>query len=541
MPQSGSKNQQESSDLSEFLSGPRLKQASTTYDFRIKAPLESAGAGGTVEWSVDFSRPLQELMYPSLIMERAKTSPEGNRGERGRGRLSFREKEEEDEKAAAAVDEDPMKLSLRWKMRVTGESRPASPDQQQQQQQRVSTASGRLVPGTFDHDLKVLGENHLRAEIREVYEEKVRAEKIAKLEAQARQRKIAKFGAGTVEAEEKAAAARARNAGRQGGLEGTSSGNNNNNTNSSSSGGGGRNINEPAEIYSKMRDDAHRKHLLSHWSTAAAVATVEEKHKTAEADLYNRQRTLLTEVLGPQDFTSEGLMYYRMGHEREERRREAIANEEPTAMRGAPSPTGEDGEGGSHFGSTATGSPLRVLRGLRDKKRSIGYVESDGSQVNLTNLQRAILTLNLNKDQARSTGSDLKFERSPRNLLQPPITYPIDHKGRLLGAGNHQHDDAISISRSLGLGPEMDHLHGSQSQSAASRVSASTRVAQDRLITAQLEAGVLPEAFIKRSSNLEFVDVDVSMYSIGDEQGLCLGRAIKDFDTLQKLNLNDIG
>jgi Ran GTPase-activating protein (RanGAP) involved in mRNA processing and transport len=85
----------------------------------------------------------------------------------------------------------------------------------------------------------------------------------------------------------------------------------------------------------------------------------------------------------------------------------------------------------------------------------------------------------------------------------------------------------------------MDYLHDSQSQSAASRVSTSTRAAQDRLITAQLEAGVLPEAFIKRSSNLEFVDVDVSMYSIGDEQGLCLGRAIKNFDTLQKLNLND--
>jgi len=70
-------------------------------------------------------------------------------------------------------------------------------------------------------------------------------------------------------------------------------------------------------------------------------------------------------------------------------------------------------------------------------------------------------------------------------------------------------------------------------------VSGSTRTAQDNLIMAQLEAGIVPQSFIRRSDNLEFLDIDISHFGIGDDQGLCLGTAIKGLKDLRKLNLED--
>ena len=70
-------------------------------------------------------------------------------------------------------------------------------------------------------------------------------------------------------------------------------------------------------------------------------------------------------------------------------------------------------------------------------------------------------------------------------------------------------------------------------------VSGSTRIAQDALILAQLEAGIVPQTFIRRSDNLEYLDIDISNFGIGDKQGECLGHAIKGLKDLRKLNLED--
>eukprot|EP00605_Chrysophyceae_sp_TOSAG23-4_P002782 GSChrysophyteH1.ASY1.ANO1.3066.1 assembled CDS len=70
-------------------------------------------------------------------------------------------------------------------------------------------------------------------------------------------------------------------------------------------------------------------------------------------------------------------------------------------------------------------------------------------------------------------------------------------------------------------------------------VTGNSRTAQDALIMAQLSSGVLPQAFISRSDNLDHITIDISSYSIGDEQGLCLATAIKGLNYLRSLLLSD--
>jgi hypothetical protein len=55
------------------------------------------------------------------------------------------------------------------------------------------------------------------------------------------------------------------------------------------------------------------------------------------------------------------------------------------------------------------------------------------------------------------------------------------------------------------------------------------RKAQDMLLLNQLEAGVLPETFIKSSEDPRYVMVNLSQYGIGDVRGLCLGKWYKYF------------
>ena len=64
-------------------------------------------------------------------------------------------------------------------------------------------------------------------------------------------------------------------------------------------------------------------------------------------------------------------------------------------------------------------------------------------------------------------------------------------------------------------------------------------MAQDSLLIAQLRSGVIPESFIKRSTTLEHIDIDIRSYGIGDEQGACLGSAILGMNSLRALILED--
>ena len=48
------------------------------------------------------------------------------------------------------------------------------------------------------------------------------------------------------------------------------------------------------------------------------------------------------------------------------------------------------------------------------------------------------------------------------------------------------------------------------------------RTAQDMLLIAQLESGLIPEPFLKKNLNPKYVAVDLSSYGIGDVPGLCL-------------------
>ncbi len=70
-------------------------------------------------------------------------------------------------------------------------------------------------------------------------------------------------------------------------------------------------------------------------------------------------------------------------------------------------------------------------------------------------------------------------------------------------------------------------------------ITGGTRIAQDALTLAQLNAGIVPQAFIRRSSNLESVDIDICHFGIGDAQGECLGVAIKGLKNLRGLNLEN--
>lgn len=59
---------------------------------------------------------------------------------------------------------------------------------------------------------------------------------------------------------------------------------------------------------------------------------------------------------------------------------------------------------------------------------------------------------------------------------------------------------------------------------AAFRAEINKREAQDRLLLHQLDAGLLPETFIKSQSDAEALTVNLSKYGIGDDRGLCLGK-----------------
>lgn len=50
------------------------------------------------------------------------------------------------------------------------------------------------------------------------------------------------------------------------------------------------------------------------------------------------------------------------------------------------------------------------------------------------------------------------------------------------------------------------------------------RLAQDRLLFNQLEAGILPETFIKPGGDPRSIMINLSRYGIGDARGLCLGK-----------------
>jgi hypothetical protein len=76
-------------------------------------------------------------------------------------------------------------------------------------------------------------------------------------------------------------------------------------------------------------------------------------------------------------------------------------------------------------------------------------------------------------------------------------------------------------------------------RSSSMTVAGNTRIAHDALVMQQLKAGVIPEHFIRRSDNTDFIEIDVSVYSMGDEQGKCLGEALLGLNILRRLNLMD--
>eukprot|EP01039_Chlorochromonas_danica_P011301 gene11301-12608_t len=65
------------------------------------------------------------------------------------------------------------------------------------------------------------------------------------------------------------------------------------------------------------------------------------------------------------------------------------------------------------------------------------------------------------------------------------------------------------------------------------------REAQDRLLLHQLEAGVLPESFIRTDADCGSIVINLSKYGIGDKKGLCLGKCLAGLDRLESLGLSD--
>jgi hypothetical protein len=65
------------------------------------------------------------------------------------------------------------------------------------------------------------------------------------------------------------------------------------------------------------------------------------------------------------------------------------------------------------------------------------------------------------------------------------------------------------------------------------------RLAQDRLLFSQLEAGILPETFIKPGSDPLSIMINLSKYGIGDVRGLCLSKCVTELHNLESLGLSD--
>jgi hypothetical protein len=61
------------------------------------------------------------------------------------------------------------------------------------------------------------------------------------------------------------------------------------------------------------------------------------------------------------------------------------------------------------------------------------------------------------------------------------------------------------------------------------------RLAQDRLLFSQLEAGILPETFIKPGSDPRSIMINLSKYGIGDIRGLCLSKWYVYYDAAVSL------
>lgn len=65
------------------------------------------------------------------------------------------------------------------------------------------------------------------------------------------------------------------------------------------------------------------------------------------------------------------------------------------------------------------------------------------------------------------------------------------------------------------------------------------REAQDALLLLQLDAGVLPEKFVRHNSDVQTLVIDLSNYGIGDTRGLCLGKCLTPLEHLESIGLSD--
>lgn len=479
----------------------RKVKAKTNYDFSIRGRLESSRKN--VEWHATIPQPLEYLLYPSLncLPVPAKTSSEGSPKMRRQGEVG-------DDCADLPA---PESVNLRWSAQLheTAAGRAVSSIQG-----AVTLGTGAakriLAPGTFEYDIEVRGEDRLRTTLRSAYETVIEKEKAAKFEALQRARKLKAMGLSPSDL----------------GADDASSGGSSRLRKASSSRSRGSMIikgldlkqmeevaNKPEAIYVKMRKDSTKRLSLS-----SSVGVPVSLDQDPETEAYLRQKSLITQVLGPDDFTAEGLLYYRMNYDLEMQRQQELEDEEPTEMRDAPTlaSLADESRSSSHPNT------LRLARAHgRKGKAGIGVIDSDSSQVNLSGLQRALLSIK--NEFLQADGMDLDFCTA---VLEQPSVHTLP-SASTFGPSQQSILQASSVVAPPG------------SPQRASAVSSSTRLAQDRLALAQLEAGKLPEHFIKRSNNLEFVEVDLTSFSIGDVHGTCLGKAIRGFHTLQTLNLND--
>lgn len=86
-------------------------------------------------------------------------------------------------------------------------------------------------------------------------------------------------------------------------------------------------------------------------------------------------------------------------------------------------------------------------------------------------------------------------------------------------------------------------LEPSVSSNRPSTVSAQVnkrRIAQDMLLLNQLEKGIIPESFFKRRPEADgSIVIDINNYGIGDIQGDCFGKALKQLNNLSTLILRN--
>ena len=232
---------------------------------------------------------------------------------------------------------------------------------------------------------------------------------------------------------------------------------------------------------------------------------------TKEEEIFQNEFKKVKKMLGDDSMHHlQGLLYYDIKHEN----RLKLHPENDTGT-GSPKTSYDDGH--RHFTFDALVTDL-----ASDTVHSMGKASKSSSLQELSRVKQTI--------RSASIGYDMRdvVERDPfyiENIIKDKDV-----------------NDAFS-SLSVEAPSFVELLEPSEASNRLSTVSAQVnkrRVAQDLLLLNQLEKGIIPESFFKRRPEVDgSLVIDINNYGIGDVQGDCLGKSLKQLNNLSTLILRN--